>query len=67
MKLCIERSLTARTTILFALIACVVIGSLGAYFYHSAEVSLRRRADVVLDKTTVVIAENSRAGWRGVP
>ncbi|WP_233835252.1 heavy metal sensor histidine kinase [Paraburkholderia sp. ZP32-5] len=48
MKLCTERSLTARTTILFALIACVVIGSLGAYFYHSAEVSLKRRADVVL-------------------
>ncbi|HEY2022659.1 heavy metal sensor histidine kinase [Paraburkholderia sp.] len=48
MRLCTERSLTARTTILFALIACVVIGSLGAYFYHSAEVSLKRRADVVL-------------------
>jgi len=48
MKPCTERSLTARTTILFALIACVVIGSLGAYFYHSAEVSLKRRADVVL-------------------
>ncbi|NYH27528.1 heavy metal sensor histidine kinase [Paraburkholderia bryophila] len=43
-----ERSLTARTTVLFASIACVVIGTLGAYFYHSAEVSLERRADVVL-------------------
>jgi two-component system heavy metal sensor histidine kinase CusS len=48
MKLWSERSLTARTTILFASIACVVIGTLGAYFYHSAEVSLQRRADVVL-------------------
>ncbi|MFT4067245.1 heavy metal sensor histidine kinase [Paraburkholderia sp.] len=48
MKLWTERSLTARTTLLFALIACVVIGSLGAYFYHSAEVALKRRADVVL-------------------
>ncbi|MFL9933575.1 heavy metal sensor histidine kinase [Paraburkholderia sp. RL18-103-BIB-C] len=48
MKLWTERSLTARTTVLFALIACVVIGTLGAYFYHSAQVSLQRRADVVL-------------------
>ncbi|HEY4296340.1 MAG TPA: heavy metal sensor histidine kinase [Paraburkholderia sp.] len=48
MKLWTERSLTTRTTMLFASIACVVIGSLGAYFYHSAEVSLQRRADVVL-------------------
>jgi two-component system heavy metal sensor histidine kinase CusS len=48
MKLWTERSLTARTTVLFASIACVVIGTLGAYFYHSAEVSLQRRADVVL-------------------
>jgi two-component system heavy metal sensor histidine kinase CusS len=48
MKRRTELSLTAHTTILFALIACVVIGSLGAYFYHSAEVSLKRRADVVL-------------------
>jgi two-component system heavy metal sensor histidine kinase CusS len=48
MKLWTERSLTARTTVLFATIACVVIGTLGAYFYHSAEVSLEHRADVVL-------------------
>lgn len=48
MKLWTERSLTARTTVLFAAIACVVIGTLGAYFYHSAQVSLERRADVVL-------------------
>jgi two-component system heavy metal sensor histidine kinase CusS len=48
MKLWTERSLTARTTVLFASIACVVIGTLGAYFYHSAELSLERRADVVL-------------------
>ncbi|MFM0732009.1 heavy metal sensor histidine kinase [Paraburkholderia sediminicola] len=48
MKLWTERSLTARTTVLFASIACVVIGTLGAYFYHSAELSLQRRADVVL-------------------
>jgi two-component system, OmpR family, heavy metal sensor histidine kinase CusS len=48
MKFWTERSLTARTTVLFALIACVVIGTLGAYFYHSAEVTLQRRADVVL-------------------
>ncbi len=48
MNLWTERSLTARTTVLFALIACVVIGTLGAYFYHSAEVSLQLRADVVL-------------------
>jgi two-component system heavy metal sensor histidine kinase CusS len=41
-------SLTARTTLLFALIACVVIGTLGAYFYHSAEMSLQRRADTLL-------------------
>ncbi|MFP3563554.1 heavy metal sensor histidine kinase [Paraburkholderia sp. SIMBA_030] len=48
MKLWTGRSLTARTTVLFASIACVVIGTLGAYFYHSAEVSLHQRADVVL-------------------
>ncbi|MFM0432163.1 heavy metal sensor histidine kinase [Paraburkholderia aspalathi] len=48
MKLWTERSLTARTTVLFASIACVVIGTLGMYFYHSAELSLQRRADVVL-------------------
>ncbi|MGF6774280.1 two-component system heavy metal sensor histidine kinase CusS [Paraburkholderia sp. GAS199] len=48
MKLWTERSLTARTTVLFASIACVVIGTLGAYFYHSAQVSLRLRADTVL-------------------
>lgn len=48
MKLWTERSLTARTTMLFASIACVVIGTLGMYFYHSAELSLQRRADVVL-------------------
>lgn len=48
MKLWTERSLTTRTTVLFATIACVVIGTLGAYFYHSAHVSLERRADVVL-------------------
>ena len=48
MKLWTERSLTVRTTLLFALIACVVIGALGAYFYRSAELSLQRRADVVL-------------------
>ena len=43
-----ERSLTARTTVLFASIACLVIGTLGAYFYRSAQFSLRQRADVVL-------------------
>ncbi|RKE39260.1 two-component system heavy metal sensor histidine kinase CusS [Paraburkholderia sp. BL23I1N1] len=48
MKLWSERSLMARTTVLFAAIACVVIGTLGAYFYHSAQLSLQRRADVVL-------------------
>ncbi|ANB75548.1 histidine kinase [Paraburkholderia phytofirmans OLGA172] len=48
MKLWNERSLTARTTVLFAAIACVVIGTLGAYFYRSAQLSLQRRADVVL-------------------
>ncbi|CAH2792864.1 MAG: Heavy metal sensor histidine kinase [uncultured Paraburkholderia sp.] len=48
MKLWTERSFTTRTTILFVLVACVVIGTLGAYFYRSAEVSLRQRADVVL-------------------
>ncbi|USU19952.1 heavy metal sensor histidine kinase [Paraburkholderia fungorum] len=48
MTLWTDRSLTARTTVLFAAIACVVIGTLGAYFYHSAQVSLERRADVVL-------------------
>ncbi|MGF6903266.1 heavy metal sensor histidine kinase [Paraburkholderia sp. GAS348] len=48
MKLWTERSLTARTTVLFAAIACVVIGTLGAYFYRSAQLSLQRRADVVL-------------------
>lgn len=48
MKLWTKRSLTARTTVLFAAIACVVIGTLGAYFYRSAELSLQRRADVVL-------------------
>ncbi|WP_144108053.1 heavy metal sensor histidine kinase [Paraburkholderia sp. BCC1886] len=42
------RSLTVRTTASFAAIACVVIGTLGAYFYHSAEKSLQHRADVVL-------------------
>ncbi|MBB4516964.1 heavy metal sensor histidine kinase [Paraburkholderia fungorum] len=48
MTLWTDRSLTARTTVLFAAIACLVIGTLGAYFYHSAQVSLERRADVVL-------------------
>ncbi|MFM0737562.1 heavy metal sensor histidine kinase [Paraburkholderia xenovorans] len=48
MKLWTGRSLTARTTVLFALIASVVIGMLGAYFYHSAELSLQRRADLEL-------------------
>jgi two-component system, OmpR family, heavy metal sensor histidine kinase CusS len=48
MKLWTERSLMARTTVLFASIACVVIGTLGAYFYHSAQLSLEHRADVVL-------------------
>ena len=48
MKFWTGRSLTARTTVLFASIACVVIGTLGAYFYRSAELSLQRRADVVL-------------------
>ncbi|MFM0504057.1 heavy metal sensor histidine kinase [Paraburkholderia caffeinilytica] len=48
MKLWTEWSLTARTTVLFASIACVVIGTLGVYFYHSAELSLQRRADLVL-------------------
>jgi two-component system, OmpR family, heavy metal sensor histidine kinase CusS len=48
MKLWTERSLTARATMLFAAIACVVTGTLGAYFYHSAEQSLQRRADLVL-------------------
>nr|WKF61080.1 Sensor protein CzcS [Paraburkholderia busanensis] len=44
-----ERSLTARTTVLFASIACLVIGTLGMYFYQSAQISLERRADVVLN------------------
>ncbi len=48
MKFWTSRSLTTRTTVLFALIACVVIGALGAYFYQSARTSLERHADVVL-------------------
>lgn len=48
MKLWTSRSLTTRTTILFATIACVVTGMLGAYFYRSAQVSLERYADVML-------------------
>ncbi|MEQ5843236.1 heavy metal sensor histidine kinase [Paraburkholderia acidicola] len=48
MKFWTSRSLTTRTTILLALIACVVNGALGAYFYRSAQVSLQRRADLVL-------------------
>lgn len=48
MKLWTSRSLTTRTTILFAAIACVVTGMLGAYFYRSAELSLQRYADVML-------------------
>ncbi|MCX4165026.1 MULTISPECIES: heavy metal sensor histidine kinase [Paraburkholderia] len=48
MKLWTSRSLTTRTTILLALIACFVNGALGAYFYGSAQVSLQRRADLVL-------------------
>lgn len=48
MRVWTVRSLTARTTFLFALIACLVIGALGAYFYQSARVSLERRSDMVL-------------------
>ncbi|HXZ06619.1 MAG TPA: two-component sensor histidine kinase, partial [Paraburkholderia sp.] len=48
MRFWTARSLTTRTTVLFALIACMVIGVLGAYFYQSARASLERRADVAL-------------------
>lgn len=41
-------SLAARTTLLFALIACAVIGALGAYFYDSARASMEARADLQL-------------------
>ncbi|MGO4326121.1 heavy metal sensor histidine kinase [Cupriavidus sp. 2TAF22] len=41
-------SLTARTTLSFALIACVVIGALGAYFYQSVKTSMEARADLQL-------------------
>lgn len=43
-----SRSLTVRTTLSFALIACVVIGALGAYFYQSAKTSMEARADLQL-------------------
>lgn len=42
------RSLTARTTLSFAAIACVVIGALGAYFYQSVKTSMEARADLQL-------------------
>lgn len=42
------RSLTARTTLSFAAIACVVIGALGAYFYQSVKTSMEARADIQL-------------------
>ncbi len=48
MKPWASRSLTARTTLLFALIACVVIGTLGAYFYQSVKTSMAARADLQL-------------------
>ncbi|WP_420994142.1 heavy metal sensor histidine kinase [Cupriavidus sp. 30B13] len=41
-------SLTARTTFSLALIACVVIGALGAYFYRSVKTSMESRADTQL-------------------
>ncbi|MGO4152018.1 heavy metal sensor histidine kinase [Cupriavidus sp. YAF13] len=48
MKAWSSRSLTARTTLLFAAIACVVIGALGAYFYQSVKTSMEARADLQL-------------------
>ncbi|WP_153075418.1 heavy metal sensor histidine kinase [Paraburkholderia bonniea] len=41
-------SLSARATVLFALVACVVTGMLGTYFYQVARQSLERQADLVL-------------------
>nr|WP_020203683.1 heavy metal sensor histidine kinase [Cupriavidus sp. WS] len=41
-------SLTVRTTVSFALIACVVIGTLGAYFYQSVKASMEAHADLQL-------------------
>ncbi|MFC0401520.1 heavy metal sensor histidine kinase [Paraburkholderia rhizosphaerae] len=42
------RSLTVRTTVFFAVIACTVIAALGAYFYHSERIALEHRADIAL-------------------
>jgi two-component system heavy metal sensor histidine kinase CusS len=48
MKFWTAHSLTARTTVYFALIACTVIAALGAYFYHSERIALEHRADIAL-------------------
>src|SRR5580698_3851424 len=41
-------SLTTRTTLLFGLIALVVMSMLGMYFYESAKQALERRTDTQL-------------------
>ncbi|CAB3746863.1 heavy metal sensor histidine kinase [Paraburkholderia solisilvae] len=48
MRFWTARSLTVRTTVFFALIACTVIAALGAYFYHSERIALEHRADIAL-------------------
>ncbi|CAB3765012.1 heavy metal sensor histidine kinase [Paraburkholderia humisilvae] len=48
MKFWAARSLTVRTTVFFAVIACTVIAALGAYFYHSERIALEHRADIAL-------------------
>ncbi|CAB3802352.1 heavy metal sensor histidine kinase [Pararobbsia alpina] len=48
MKLWRSLSLTTRTTLLFGLVALVVMGVLGMYFYQSARVALELRTDTQL-------------------
>ncbi|MEO6917536.1 MAG: heavy metal sensor histidine kinase [Collimonas sp.] len=48
MNLWRTRSLTARVTILFALIACAIVTSLGMYLYSSTRQALETRADYSL-------------------
>ena len=48
MNLWRTRSLTARVSFLFALIACAIVTSLGMYLYSSARHALETRADYAL-------------------
>jgi len=56
MKLVPPQSLAARATLLLGLVACAVTGSLGAYFYFTARVSVNRH----MDEQLVARAEHLR-------